>query len=63
MPDDFREFQQVMEVEFGTRFNKLFRGPMWSGQVRNNWNDPLKVHIYCLLPLMNVHKASKTVFF
>ena len=43
MSPDFRQFQQMMEIEFGIRFNKLFRGPGWSGGDQADFNYPLKV--------------------
>ena len=41
--DDFRTWIDTMESEFGGRFIKLFRGPMWSGMERNYHKDPTKV--------------------
>ncbi|XP_072017966.1 uncharacterized protein [Amphiura filiformis] len=31
IPHDYRQWQVMMEIEFGLRFNRLFRGPGWSG--------------------------------
>ncbi|KAI8511918.1 hypothetical protein Bbelb_110180 [Branchiostoma belcheri] len=42
-PDDFRRWQVMMELEFGTRFNRLFRGPSLSGCPREEWKDPIKL--------------------
>ena len=51
MPADFKLFQEMMEVEFGVRFNRLFRGPAWSGLDRKHWNYPLKVTnmLFCVI--------------
>ncbi len=46
MPPDFRQFLQMMTVEFGERFIKLFRGPGWSGLDRADHKDPYKVSMY-----------------
>ncbi|XP_072045460.1 uncharacterized protein [Amphiura filiformis] len=50
MPPDFRQFQVMMNVEFGERFNKLFRGPAWSGLDSKYWKDPLtaRINVACL---------------
>ena len=45
MSPDFRQFQQMMEIEFGIRFNKLFRGPGWSGEERTDMTDTMKVSV------------------
>ena len=37
---DFSMWLDTMEADFGGRFMKLFRGPMWSGQPRECWNNP-----------------------
>ena len=47
MSDDFRQWLGMMECEFGTRFNKLFRGPGWSGCRRSDYNETIKVGMIC----------------
>ncbi|XP_072039679.1 uncharacterized protein [Amphiura filiformis] len=50
MPTDFRLFQDLMEAEFGERFNRLFRGPAWSGCEKQDEKNPLKarINVACL---------------
>jgi hypothetical protein len=31
MPEDFLQWHESMCAEFPTRFNRIFRRPMWSG--------------------------------
>eukprot|EP00112_Aurelia_sp_Birch-Aquarium-sp1_P015505 Seg3441.2 transcript_id=Seg3441.2/GoldUCD/mRNA.D3Y31 product="hypothetical protein" protein_id=Seg3441.2/GoldUCD/D3Y31 len=47
--EDYRKWLDTMEAEFGGRFLKLFRGPMWSGLDRVHFKDPTKakVNIAC----------------
>ena len=43
MPADFLEWHESMCAEFPTRFNRLFRGPMWSGVDKEHHGYPIKV--------------------
>jgi hypothetical protein len=43
MPDDFLQWHESMCAEFPTRFNRLFRGPMWSGVDENYYGYPIMV--------------------
>ncbi|KAI8517539.1 hypothetical protein Bbelb_035560 [Branchiostoma belcheri] len=52
MPEDFRLWQGIMDVEFGQRFNRLFRGPAWSGLPADQCKDPM-------LARMNVAALSR----
>ncbi|XP_078618099.1 uncharacterized protein LOC144885838 [Branchiostoma floridae x Branchiostoma japonicum] len=45
VPDDYRRWQKMMELEFGERFNKLFRGPSWSGCSQEDIKNPLKARV------------------
>ena len=46
MPADFLQWHESMCAEFPTRFNRLFRGPMWSGVDEKHHGYPIKVSIY-----------------
>ncbi len=54
MPSDFRQFQQMMAVEFGERFTKLFRGPAWSGLDPGDFQNPYKVR----KPYLNINRLT-----
>ncbi|XP_078357969.1 uncharacterized protein LOC144642774 isoform X1 [Oculina patagonica] len=41
VPEDFRIWHETMCTEFPTRFNRLFRGPMWSNIADQFQRDPL----------------------
>ncbi|XP_072037947.1 uncharacterized protein [Amphiura filiformis] len=45
VPYDFREWQIMMEIEFGKRYNQLFRGPCWSGCNQADKKNPLKARV------------------
>eukprot|EP00058_Branchiostoma_floridae_P027248 XP_002612739.1 hypothetical protein BRAFLDRAFT_97281 [Branchiostoma floridae] len=40
--NDYRRWQNMMELEFGERFNKLFRGLSWSGCSQEDIKNPMK---------------------
>ncbi|XP_066278595.1 uncharacterized protein [Branchiostoma lanceolatum] len=50
MPEDFRRWQDILEVELGGRFNRLFRGPAWSGLPVGKCKDPMeaRMNVACI---------------
>ncbi|XP_066270847.1 uncharacterized protein [Branchiostoma lanceolatum] len=62
MSDDFRRFQDMMEIELGQRFNRLFRGPGWSGCPRDVWKNPLeaRMNVACVSHKTVQHDVAKS---
>ena len=60
MPEDYNKWFLMMETEFGTRFNKLFRGPAWSGCPKEDVNYSHKVNTSTVQWDYNVQAGMKT---
>ncbi|KAK3739432.1 hypothetical protein QZH41_015586 [Actinostola sp. cb2023] len=41
-PEDYRSWLETLESEFPSRFHRLFAGPMWSNQDKEDQGDPHK---------------------
>ena len=65
-PKDYEQWLQTMYVLFGTKFSKIFRGPMWScdsinqgtGYMLAEVQDPLQVNVHVKpWSLLYIHRA------
>ncbi len=61
---DYSMWLDTMEADFGGRFMKLFRGPMWSAETRDKWKDPeyAKVNIACTSKRQHQNKEAQLGF-
>jgi hypothetical protein len=70
MPDDFLQWHESMCAEFPTRFNRLFRGPMWSGVDENYHGYPIMVstvdclfnHYICIIHCCLAFNFAQYIF-
>ena len=65
MPADYLQWHESMCAEFPTRFNRLFRGPMWSGVDAEYHGYPIMVcKIFVQYQQICMAKCSKiTIIF
>ncbi|XP_031572632.1 uncharacterized protein LOC116306685 [Actinia tenebrosa] len=59
IPDDYHMWHETMCAEFPNRFNRLFRGPMWSGTNQELSKNPLHAKVNVAGPsTRNIQKKA-----